>query len=621
MSKIYSVDLETTVNDEETRVWLWGAVEVYNTDNFIYGNNIDSLFDFMRKEKNATMYFHNLKFDGDFLMNYLFKNGFKLVVKPPTGESKKYYDVYGNYKNQFALQEDTRTFTTLISDMGAFYSIKVIFEKKNKKTIYTKIYDSLKLFPNFSVDKIAKAFDLPYKKLTLDYEKERAIDHIPTAQEIEYLKHDIIIIALALEKMFDKDLKKMTIGSNALADFKKMFGDKNFERHFPLPDYDKDVRQAYKGGFTYLNPLYKNKDLKIGLVLDVNSLYPDVMYNSLLPYGEPIGFDGNYFDGDKDINKSYPLFIQMLTCQFELKDGYIPTIQLKGNLNFIPNEYVESSKGEEITMCLTSVDLELFLKHYNVTNIIYHCGWKFQAKSTMFRKYIDKWSAEKIKATKEGNAGMRTISKLMLNSLYGKFSTNPKAKSKIPYYDNDKICFVYGDTEERKPLYIPVGEFITAWARYKTITAAQKLYKYFVYADTDSLHLNLSLPNELNRLNNKALEKLSSRDLKKFNVDVLADLDIHPSKLGAWKIEEKFERARYIRQKCYIHDLNPESVWNDKDNYDRDLLSITCAGMPDRCYQFVTWENFKPKAEFKGKLAPKRIKGGIVLKESEYTIR
>lgn len=57
----------------------------------------------------------------------------------------------------------------------------------------------------------------------------------------------------------------------------------------------------------------------------------------------------------------------MFTCQFELKENYIPTIQLKNNLSFMPTAYLSSSEDEEVTMCLTSVDLELFL---NITTYI-----------------------------------------------------------------------------------------------------------------------------------------------------------------------------------------------------------------------------------------------------------
>lgn len=84
----------------------------------------------------------------------------------------------------------------------------------------------------------------------------------------------------------------MTIGSNALEDFKKTLHC-DFRKIFPILDIDKEIRQAYKGGFTYLKKEYAEVDLPEGIVLDVNSLYPDVLYNCPMPYGEPIFLEGN----------------------------------------------------------------------------------------------------------------------------------------------------------------------------------------------------------------------------------------------------------------------------------------------------------------------------------------
>ena len=132
----------------------------------------------------------------------------------------------------------------------------------------------------------------------------------------------------------------MTIGSNALTDFKKILSKSKFEHLFPSLDYeiDKDLRKSYKGGFTYLNPIYKEKDIENITVLDVNSLYPSVMYEKKLPFGEPLFFNGKYED-----DKVYNLYIQMITCSFKIKKNKIPTIQIKHNLNYKSNEYLESS--------------------------------------------------------------------------------------------------------------------------------------------------------------------------------------------------------------------------------------------------------------------------------------
>lgn len=591
---LLTADFETTTKEEDCRVWAWGTCEIGRPDNFIYGNTIDSFFDYMEANENSTYYFHNLKFDGEFILVYLFEHGFKHVI------DRK--------------DEATKTFTTLISDKGQFYSIKIIFHKEGKTTKKATIYDSLKILP-FSVDQVAKGFNLPISKLSLDYTAEREIGHVLTPDEVDYLRNDVEIMARALKVLFDQNLTKMTQGSNALHDYKNTVTKKAFERWFPIPDYDHDVRQSYKGGFTYLNPTYRGVDIGEGLVLDVNSLYPSVMHDRPLPYGEGIFFNGKY-----EPDPLYNLYVQMFTCQFELKEGYLPTIQLKNNLSFIPTEYVTTSGCEEITMCLTSVDLELFFEHYEVYNIEYHSGWKFKSTTGLFTEYIDKWTEVKIESTRNGNKAMRTLAKLMLNALYGKFGLNPNVCSKIPFYDNGMIRYSNGAKETRDPIYIPVATFITAWARYKTITSAQKVYPIFAYADTDSLHLNLKLPAELSLMTNEELENMTTADLQKYGVNIPDDFVVDPVALGAWKIESRFTRARFIRQKSYVEDWNPPDTWGT-DKYDKSLLNITCAGMPKQCYEYVTWENFHEGATYKGKLQPKHVKGGIVLKDIDFTIQ
>ena len=298
--KKFTADFETaTWLENETYVWAWAICEIGNTNNLQIGNNIKDFINFCKNENNPIMYFHNLKFDGEFIIYYLLNNGFKHVEKKEDIESN--------------------TFTTLISDMGQFYSITVYFEKKNKAYKKVTFIDSLKIIP-FSVSDTAKGFNLPISKLTLDYDKPREIGHILTAEEREYIKNDVLIMAEALEVIFSDNLEKMTIGSNAISDFKKILSKSKFEHLFPKLDYDidKDLRKSYKGGFTYLNPIYKEKDIDNITVLDVNSLYPSVMYEKQLPFGDPIFFEGEYKE-----DKVYNLYIQMVTCSFEIKENKI----------------------------------------------------------------------------------------------------------------------------------------------------------------------------------------------------------------------------------------------------------------------------------------------------------
>ena len=223
------------------------------------------------------------------------------------------------------------------------------------------------------------------------------------------------------------------------------------------------------------------------------------MYEKELPFGEPIFFSGKYEE-----DKVYNLYIQMITCSFEIKENKIPTIQIKNNKAFFKgNEYLISSNNEIVCLVLTNIDLELFLEQYNVYDLEFICGWKFKSIKGIFKDYIDKWITKKNNATLEGNQGQRTLAKLMLNSLYGKFATSLDVQSKIPYMGDDEIIhYTLSEKEQKDGIYLPIGTFITAYAREKTIRTSQAIKDYsiskygkdlYIYSDTDSIHTMLSI--------------------------------------------------------------------------------------------------------------------------------
>lgn len=557
-------------------MWAYALCEIGGDFNTTVGNSIDDMFDRISSANN-TLYFHNLKFDGEFIIYWLFRNGYTFV------------------KDAKELEE--KTFTTLISNMNAFYTITICHKKSGRNKICTKIIDSLKIIP-FSVEEIAKSFKLPISKFEIDYKAKREVGHILTEQETEYIKNDVRIVAMALNTMFGEGLTKITQGSNALADYKKiMGGELKFRYKFPAVSEDDDViiRKAYRGGFTYCNPRFQGKKLGKISVFDVNSLYPYQMYSRPLPYDTPVRFEGKY-----ENNPVYPLYVQRLRCEFKVKKGMLPTIQLKNTLGFIPNEYITDTKGEDVILTLTSVDLELLFTHYDVYVYEYLGGYMFKSKTGMFTEYIDKWIKVKQQATIEGNAGMRTLAKLMLNALYGKFGLKISCRSKIPYYEDDKVIYRDGEPEKREPVYIPMACYITAWARYTTITAAQKVYDRFIYADTDSLHL--------------------------IGHEIPESLDVDPVKLGAWDYEMQADEAIFIRQKTYMEHPCGKSAEEfkkkDPEKYaESNGWKITCAGMPKGCYKYVTPDNFKIGSSFAGKLMHERVRGGVVLTDKEFTIK
>lgn len=545
-------DFETTTDKNDVRVWAACAVDIETGETVHLSNSIDDYFEWL-KDKNTICFFHNLKFDAEWLLYYLLTHGYRHTDKPEEG-----------------------CFETLITDTGVFYSLTVYFKRENKKWRKVVFYDSLKKLP-FPVTTIAKAFDLPMMKGMIDYHAPRPIGHELTEEERTYIQDDCRIVAAALKTQIGEGLTRMTNASDALNYFKSLIGKTQFERLFPVfpIELDEDIRRAYKGGFVYLNPKYRGYRGLQGITLDVNSLYPWAMYNCLLPYGYPI-----YFEGEPEHDERYPLYIVRLQCEFELKKDHIPTIQLKNNRAFIETEYLTSSNGEIVQMTLTNVDLQLFLEHYNVWNPEYIAGWKFKGKTGIFTEYIDHWMH--IKETTTG--ARRQLAKLMLNSLYGKFATNPKSRKKVPYLDEDDVVrYRVTEPEERDPVYTAMGAFITAYAREKTIRASQSVYDRWIYSDTDSCHL--------------------------IGHDLPEGFDIHPTRLGAWDHEATWTDSVFVRAKTYC-----ELLTDGK-------LKVTCAGMPDNVKQHVTLDNFQSGATFGGKLMPKRYKGGIVLEPTTFTIK
>jgi len=257
------------------------------------------------------------------------------------------------------------------------------------------------------------------------------------------------------------------------------------------------------------------------------------------------------------------------------------------------------------------------LEYYPFDDGHYSDGLKFRGTTGMFKSFIDYWMH--IKETETG--AKRQLAKLQLNSLYGRFALNPKTCQKIPYLDEDNVVrYTYQKDENdeivyeyRDPVYTAMGVWITSYAREKTIRSAQAVYDRFVYADTDSLHL--------------------------IRYDQPEGLDVHPTRLGAWKDEGSFVDSKYLRSKTYleseqkhaadtlqnyaqllckplIHDL-----YREADGIHYRVCKVTCAGMPDNVKETVTYDNFHPGAVFDGKLMPKRVPGGIVLEERTFTIK
>lgn len=233
-----------------------------------------------------------------------------------------------------------------------------------------------------------------------------------------------------------------------------------------------------------------------------------------------------------------------------------------------------------MTLACTNVDLALWKDHYDLDILSYNGGWSFRGMTGAFDSYIDKWM--EVKANNTG--GLRTLAKLQLNSLYGKFATNPDVTPNVPRLEDDVVRYSLGQEERRNPVYTAMGVFITAYARETTIRAAQDHYDVFAYADTDSLHL--------------LTDEMPSK------------LDVHPSRLGAWKHEYDFDAAFFARPKAY------SELRSDNGEYETHI-----SGLPTKVAKLLTFDDFVNGKEFSGNLKQRRVPGGVVLVEAGFTLK
>lgn len=631
----YVGDFETTVYEGQSRtdVWASALTRMFSpSDNVQIFGSIGDTFDFLKMLAceggiNIVVYYHNLKFDGSFWLNYLL---FDLKLEQAFDYDNKCW------LSDFKMLDNTVKY--LIADNGAWYTVTV---KINGH--YIQFRDSLKLLP-FSVKSIGKSFDTKHKKLEMEYEGYRYPNCHISEEEKAYIKNDVLVVREALEIMFNEGHNKLSIGSCCLAEFKEITQSAsnrktyfNYLDHicdlsrykldmeiYGQPDRDLYIRKAYRGGWCYLRKDRANKLFKKGCTVDVNSLYPSVMSGesgNKYPVGHGTMWTGNYIPEVCENDDIY-YFIRIKT-RFRLKPGKLPTIQIKDNLLYRATEYLvtsdiynnkkkkwcsyaETKNGvfdTRVVLTLTCTDFELIKEHYNLYDFEILDGCYFHAMVGIFDEYIEKYKTMKL--TSKG--ARKTLAKLFLNNLYGKLATNRNSSFKVARQREDGSLgwdTIFDDN--KRVVYIPAGAAVTSYARNFTIRAAQANYKHFIYADTDSLHCCCD-PSDL------------------------VGIPIHDKDFLHWKIESVWDEAKYIRQKSYIEHI----VSIPGETLEKPFYEIKCAGIQNRSKELFNLsiegcdieaidDNGKPlfndreKDFLKTKRTIDDFKGGLVLPSATY---
>lgn len=631
--KQYMADFETTVYEgqEYTEVWVAAIVELGTEDVRVF-HSIDVFMNYVFSlPGHSQIFFHNLKFDGFFILSYLMD---KLEWQQATApeDSDRYW-----------LQDwemRSRTFKYLISERGQFYSITIKYGKR----VFTFL-DSLKLLP-FSVKKIGKDFHTKHQKAEIKYEGFRFAGCEITPEEEDYIKSDVLVVKEALEILRGQGLTKSTIGSNCMMIYKNLCGGHiPFMEQFPdlseigldkniygAETVDAYIRKSYKGGWCYLVPAKANRLYKNGgITADVNSLYPSMMHSesgNVYPFGFPTFWKGEI---PEEALRADRYFFVRIRTRFYLKKKKLPTVQIKHDWKYKGTEWLETSdiqyngkyyrsfknldgniEQARVTLTLTQTDFQLLKDHYYLEDFEILDGCWFQAAPGMFDAYIDIYKKIKMEST----GAMRALAKLILNNLYGKFSTSTDSSFKLCVLNESSVIkFEPRPEYKKKTIYIPVGSAITSYARNFTIRAAQENYHGpdrpgFIYADTDSIHCDLS-------------------------PDQVKGIQWDPVQFNRWDLESEWDQGLFVRQKTYLE-------------IGKDVV-IKCAGMPDKCKalflasitgdrgpledydlnpedeEFLktrrSFTDFKKGLKVPGKLRPSQIPGGIVLNETTYEIR
>ena len=675
--KYYIADLETTT--DTGRVWNISLVEVdndYETLADVEGvcanlnykeknskrrnskinvfTNINDFMDYVSKLSfSATIFFHNLKFDGLALINWLERNDYTFKTNSENLEVGEYF--------------------SLISSRGDFFTLEVCVSKINKGTnkdgtpkySYKKIKfrDSLKLLP-FKVSQLSENFCPGLKKMDTEefgLKKENdVIDYIPTFKEMLYCVVDSVIVSKALNYLLNFktdddtyiDFDKITLSSVAYDNFKYFFcvdhlgehalnyklRNDHFRKAFPaLTDeckfvfdeninedgtitysevtVDDYIKRAYHGGIVYLNPKLANKEIKT-VSYDVNSLYPSVMkceHGEKMPYGVPHEFEGDYKD-NKFLHRTHKLYIQTFKANLVLKEGKIPF--LKNPNSFVASEnLINTFEDEEkfdtrVTLTLSNVDIENMYLMYDVYDYEPLHGVAFKCSDKIFKNYINYWYTNRLIAKNNGNKSLELISKMMLNSISGKFAQGTLRINKQVTGQNDEdgvIKFKNHESDTIEPIYSAISVFITSYGRQKLLNAISDNVDKFVYCDTDSITLKIDNIEDLDKIN------------------ILED----NNKLGFWKFEGLSLQSRYVKAKTYINKKVTQNakILTDKDKI-KELVSldcydlipvVKCSGLPTDISLEIPFDKFVKGAKFEKKIA-KQSQYGRVLMPIEFQL-
>lgn len=465
------------------------------------------------------------------------------------------------------------TYSSLHSSMGARYEYKLWYQFKNEKYNLRTHPVSFRDFMKFIQGGLGKCLENldvrdnhgePVRKLTMDYQDVDP-DNL-TDEQIAYCENDVKGLYFAVKQLdefiglqtnyecaiWGKRTNVMTAGGLAkrellrflypdLKDYRARL--KAFQKCHPISEQqDRFYRNyhLYRGGITLVNPAFKNVPIHEKLYrYDVNSEYPYAMANirDLVKTPFKIPTEQWFRMSDKEREKYECIYVLKAVHGF-LKKGMVATWY-----DFEIKEYVEEV-NETSRRLMFEREFQEMCNWYDLDVTFDKFVILFERGERVYAPFVEHYYQTKTEAKKEGNTTLQQLSKLFLNSSYGKLSERSERQS-MSYELNAEtgaIHAVLGDIEDSfgGHMNVAIGALITAVARCYILAKIREICpipaRDFVYMDTDSIHC--------------------------FNAYEKADAHA----LGGLKLEAIVKHAKYIAPKTY-YDLEEDELIEENGHF------------------------------------------------------
>lgn len=387
---IIACDTETIKGEPYT-------LQMYDGENILFqyvnaDNILDVFINFIEeygyKKRINVCYFHNLT---DFDLTILFRKYLKELYKGGT-------EIEINHNGNIFL---------------IFKSNNICFINGYLKNGYkVKILDSMS-FTQLSLQKSLEAFNI--NKSKLERPENLGSEKLNTEEFRKYAINDVIVLYDLVKKI--KEFHKIfdVSISVSIAQFSMKVFRKNYLKKNEIIDFNPRLieiaERSYHGGKNYY--AYKEPKLFENLTeIDINSSYPYAV--SILP---------SFVKGYTKV-KSVKNFNGNLFSLFRIKG------KIKSSRPMLFSDDFKEIQGDFDDVCITGYELDGIIKYAEVFDFSVIEGYEIidEYNESPFKRFINDLYQKRLEMKKEGNKGMETIYKYILNSFYGKFIQTNEVK-------------------------------------------------------------------------------------------------------------------------------------------------------------------------------------------------